>query len=239
MADEFSSIDQKLLHAVRRCDCSFALETIAGADPNTRDPSSNKTLLMIATEMDNLRMASLLLKHKADANCHDKYGWTALHSASSRPGSIRMVRTLVEASLDIDLDVQTTSGFTPLMLACQNGATEVARFLISKGANVNIRDKRGYTALLLAAQNGEAELMQVLLYAGADKTVMDERGRDAKKIVWQLSCSSTQPKDGCDFHNPPKNWDWGLSDGTSADARATAIQKMYRGAKVRKNILVQ
>lgn len=38
-------------------------------------------------------------------------------------------------------------GITPLMVACENGSYEMARFLLSNGADPNLKDEKGETAL--------------------------------------------------------------------------------------------
>lgn len=53
--------------------------------------------------------------------------------------------------------------FTPLMFAAEAGDTEIARILLSIGADLETTDKDGQTALHLAAENGRTELVDMLL----------------------------------------------------------------------------
>lgn len=61
---------------------------------------------------------------------------------------------------------------TPLMIAAQNGATDVAAELIAAGANVNysntIRGKVGNSVLGIAVGGGRLSVVQLLLANGAD-----------------------------------------------------------------------
>jgi len=61
-------------------------------------------------------------------------------------------------------------GQTPLTAAAQFGQVDVARLLISKGADPNLRDGGGVgqTPLATAAMAGQLEMCRVLLDAGAD-----------------------------------------------------------------------
>ncbi len=63
------------------------------------------------------------------------------------------------------------SGFsekTILMVAAKKGNEEIMKLLISKGADVNGKDKYGFTALIDAVIEGNAEIVKVLLNKGAD-----------------------------------------------------------------------
>jgi ankyrin repeat protein len=54
------------------------------------------------------------------------------------------------------------------------GHTEVVKFLLEKGAEVNAKGTiGGTTALMVASQNGHAEVVKVLLEKGADVNVKD------------------------------------------------------------------
>ena len=59
-------------------------------------------------------------------------------------------------------------GYTPLLVAAQEGHTEVCELLLAAGSDVGERDKKGDTPLLVAAQEGHFEVCEVLLAAGSD-----------------------------------------------------------------------
>jgi len=59
--------------------------------------------------------------------------------------------------------------FEPVLVyAIRKKYYEMAKMMIVKGANVNIRDNEGYTPLLRAVINNNVEIATLLLYAGAD-----------------------------------------------------------------------
>jgi ankyrin repeat protein len=89
---------------------------------------------------------------------------------------------LLESTMDNDLagvtraleqgaDIETTEpigGLTPMIIASNNGYTEIATHLIEAGADVNSADHSGFTPLMGAAQFGHATLIPILVEAGAD-----------------------------------------------------------------------
>jgi ankyrin repeat protein len=55
----------------------------------------------------------------------------------------------------------------------------MARALLAKGADPNIKNKVGGTALMIAAATGQAEIVEALLEKGADTTAKDNKGLTA------------------------------------------------------------
>ena len=76
---------------------------------------------------------------------------------------MEVVRFLVEEG-KADVDKATTGGFTPLFMAANNNNTEVARYLLSKGADRTIEttNPSGYTALSIAEEQGHAAMVELL-----------------------------------------------------------------------------
>src|SRR5205823_12493133 len=75
------------------------------------------------------------------------------------------------------VDTRSQLGRTPLLIAAAyDGATEAARLLIEKGADVNVRDKSGMSVLQQAASSNNIELVRVLLAKGADVNTVDQGG---------------------------------------------------------------
>lgn len=72
--------------------------------------------------------------------------------------------------------------FIPVVMqAVMDNSTEIATFLISKGADVNVKDGFKMTCLMWAANNGNLELVKLLLDKGADKSAEDDNGLTALK----------------------------------------------------------
>ena len=126
----------------------------------------------------------------------DSNGWTLLHHASSesqhRRGMIEVIRGLL-AVMPIDVVDQKTGGGTQggwsaLSLVCNgrdphNERTDIARLLVAKGADVEVRNAYGATPLITACAVGFFSVVQVLLEAGADATATNARGRNAEDVT--------------------------------------------------------
>eukprot|EP00312_Isochrysidales_sp_CCMP1244_P005645 CAMPEP_0196684222 /NCGR_PEP_ID=MMETSP1090-20130531/10410_1 /TAXON_ID=37098 /ORGANISM="Isochrysis sp, Strain CCMP1244" /LENGTH=294 /DNA_ID=CAMNT_0042022695 /DNA_START=36 /DNA_END=922 /DNA_ORIENTATION=+ len=81
-----------------------------------------------------------------------------------------------EKSLDPNLQ-SGTEGLRPLHLTCGAGATDCARLLVEKGAEIAVTDQMGLTPLHWAAGCRDPEVTRYLLSAGA-KSIIDQRDED-------------------------------------------------------------
>jgi ankyrin repeat protein len=93
-------------------------------------------------------------------------------------GDLKDVCALVDAGADVNLTTESER-WPPLLQACCLGKTDIATFLIDKGANVNWKDHSHHeqrTPLALAIQYNNVELARYLLKNGADpnQTTEDE-----------------------------------------------------------------
>lgn len=70
---------------------------------------------------------------------------------------------LMENGLECDVNFQNNEGTTPFHLAAQFGQLEEVRFLLKKGALVEIRHNSGATALLLAVLNSHLPVVKLLI----------------------------------------------------------------------------
>ena len=78
------------------------------------------------------------------------------------------------------------SDTTPLYLAALNNCTDVAVFLLDKGADVNAKTKEAATPLHIAAQKDNLRLVKLLLAHGADIDAQDSKHRTAadRAFLW-------------------------------------------------------
>ena len=92
-------------------------------------------------------------------------------------GSVETVRCLLE--LGASVNSATWGGDTPLHWAASDGALQIAKLLLDKEADPNIRTTFGRrTPLWGAAARGHPTLMVLLLERGGDPTLPDKDGVD-------------------------------------------------------------
>lgn len=60
---------------------------------------------------------------------------------------------------------------TPLIIACNNGETDIVKLLLKYGADPNIQEYNDFTALMDACSKGYKEIVKILLENGADPNI--------------------------------------------------------------------
>ena len=130
----------------------------------------------LAAVTGDVRIAELLLKHRADVDARDLYGGSALHTASHLDN-----QAVVEVLLDHKADVNAydNEGWTPLHLAAEAGHSSMVKYLISRHANVNAQSKYGRTPLHWACTAGHLAVVNELLSAKANANILDHHDNPA------------------------------------------------------------
>ena len=132
--------------------------------------------VQLAAVSGDVRIAELLLKHRADVDARDLYGGSALHTASHLDN-----QAVVEVLLDHKADVNAydNEGWTPLHLAAEAGHSSMVKYLISRHANVNAQSKYGRTPLHWACTAGHLAVVNELLSAKANANILDHHDNPA------------------------------------------------------------
>ncbi|MEO7223485.1 MAG: ankyrin repeat domain-containing protein, partial [Devosia sp.] len=95
-------------------------------------------------------------------------GWPAQASELvdlAKSGDIAAVTSALDGGAAVD---EIDGGVTALYVACEKGNVELARLLISRGADVNLMVKLQRTPLYGAIKGGYADIVKLLLDSGAD-----------------------------------------------------------------------
>ncbi len=91
---------------------------------------------------------------------------------SASDGDLARVSHLVEKE-GIDVNAQDESGYSPIHAAASYGQHQLLAYLISKGADVHLRDADGDTPLLVC---DDPECFEELLKHGADLNAQNSEG---------------------------------------------------------------
>jgi uncharacterized protein len=85
-------------------------------------------------------------------------------------GKLKVVEKFVKA--DPKLANELTFGWSPLQMAVNKNQTEVVKYLLSKGADINYKHPVAHhTAFHLAALNGMEDMVKFLAKSGADVNI--------------------------------------------------------------------
>jgi len=68
-------------------------------------------------------------------------------------------------------------------MAIRAGASDLVRFHLRRGGQINRQDDSGTSLLMYAASRGHAEICQILLEAGADPVLKNHQGQDALSLA--------------------------------------------------------
>ena len=141
-------------------------ELANGADVSAAQ-ADGMTALHWAAHQGDTEMSCYLIEHGADANAKTNYNVTPL-SLACECGHAAIVKKMIEANPELDLESKRLGSETPLMLAARNGNAELVKALIEAGAKLDVKEVDGQNALMWAAANGNTAAVDALVEAGAD-----------------------------------------------------------------------
>ncbi|MEP7367694.1 MAG: ankyrin repeat domain-containing protein [Acidobacteriota bacterium] len=159
---------EQLLDAARAGDIA-ALETLLATHPETLDHRNHmgQSAVLLAQYHRKPEAVHFLLSHSPDLT---------LHEACATGIQARAETLLHEVPRMID--AHSPDGFTPLALACFFGHVELAKWLINRGANLDLAAKNQMqVAPLHAAVAGKKlEIVRALVEGGADVNARQHGG---------------------------------------------------------------
>jgi uncharacterized protein len=159
----FSAAGDTALMMAARTGKTDAMRVLAeaGANVNAKETWGGTTALMWAVSEGHTDAARLLIAAGADANARSNY--VAAANGRGFEG-----RTPVANRTDPKTEEFASGWLTPLSLAAREGDVDMARILVSAGAEVNAVTGDGKTALALAIFNGNYDVASLLVDSKAD-----------------------------------------------------------------------
>ena len=123
--------------------------------------------LMLSCYYKKPEVTDILLKHLDEINLFE----------ASAAGKFDVVAHLVATYPDA-VNFYAEDGFTPLGLACYFGHYEIARYLILKGAEVNMSSNNGFNVFPIhsAAAGNYTDIAALLIESGAHVNVKQQAG---------------------------------------------------------------
>ncbi|XP_071115437.1 uncharacterized protein [Haliotis cracherodii] len=132
--------------------------------------SASRTPLMYAFQNGHIDMVTFLMQNDADMQMVDDKKTTCLHFAA-KSGDLHLVQLCLE--FDHNIDPLTKDGWTPTMIACDQGHIGIVEQLVKKGADINL----GSGCLFVACNKGWFDIVKFLTTSRGDKrTNINKRG---------------------------------------------------------------
>ena len=98
--------------------------------------------------------------------------------AATSKNNIGAIANILTKQADINAKL-SPSGMTPLMLSASNGASDILKYFVLKGANLNAVNNQKQTALHICAQKRDYESLTLLISYGARTDVVDSNNKTA------------------------------------------------------------
>ncbi|MBV1952710.1 MAG: ankyrin repeat domain-containing protein [Cycloclasticus sp.] len=120
---------------------------------------------------------------------------------ANEAAALEDVKLLVSNGVNVNDKEKNSIGWSPLHRASYHCYLEVARLLISKGADVNVRDESGWTPLHWASCRGHVKMVELLIshlrrendfissgkLTGSILGIVNERGDDGETPLHRAS----------------------------------------------------
>lgn len=194
-----------------------------GANPNarmTREPSDGarnvlnrigSTPFLQAAKLGDVAYMRVLVEHGADASIKTEDGATPMMAAAGvgiwqlgeSAGTNEEVFEAVKLCYELGNDVNAVdaNGYTALHGAAHRGANDIVKFLVEKGAKLDVANKLGWTPYLIAdgvfypnTYNRRPETAALLLKLGADPKAGKRRQVDLPPSEEQTAAAPPQPR---------------------------------------------
>ena len=149
-----------------------------GISPNTVDPVTGETVLMIALREGSEGVAAELIADKQlQLERQAPNGNTALMLAAFKRNKPAVLALLARGA------IVTRPGWTALHYAAASGDSEIASILLEHHAYIDAESPSQLTPLMIAAREGHDEVAELLLREGADARLRNNEKLTASQIA--------------------------------------------------------
>lgn len=149
-----------------------------GLSPNTVDPVSGETVLMVALrEGSEGVVAALIADQRLELERQAPNGNTALMLAAFKRNRSAVVALIVRGA------VVTRPGWTALHYAAASGDSDIVAILLEHHAYIDAASPSALTPLMIAAREGQREVVELLLREGADASLRNNEKLSASQIA--------------------------------------------------------
>lgn len=116
-----------------------------GANFADVDHEGNTALMIAAAHNPSAKVIGTLIDFGVKPNALNKYGYDALMLAAYENGRLPIIQILLDN--DINVNLRDPKGHTPIMAAAIRGRDKVMKYLITRGADYQAKDRAGISVL--------------------------------------------------------------------------------------------
>lgn len=149
-----------------------------GLSPNTIDPVSGESVLMVALREGSDGVAAQLIADKRlELERQAPNGNTALMMAAFKHNRTAVLALIARGA------VVTRPGWTALHYAAASGDADIAAILLDHDAYIDAESPSQLTPLMIAAREGQLAVAELLLREGADARLRNNEKLTASQIA--------------------------------------------------------
>ena len=139
------------------------------------------TPLHYAAKAPSSACLNILLDNGARATAKNKWNQSPLNIACFFKDDSSFIGPLLDHGADINEKDRYT--YTPLTCAAFTNNANTARFLISRGANINYPARSGINVMNESIENNSHECISLALDSGADLSIADQAGETPLHVI--------------------------------------------------------
>lgn len=165
---------------LKNASCNNELDYFASIrysfDINIRfEDEDNDTLLLYSISDTKSYIYPMLIDWGADYKLTNDFNEGVIH-AIVYSGDLKRLQYVLSNCKDIDINLQSTEGVTPLLLSLSLDKFDIASYLISIGADVLLSDESDVSPLHIAIQTDQFQIVEQLIQNGANKLQKTKKG---------------------------------------------------------------